>query len=810
MRRLSTALITLGVAASFGAVYAAPGSAQPAPPVTTADRAAKSHELPNPLEDKRRSLREEALTSVINGEAQPVTKNGSEVVKVGKSYSPADAAALKTKAGRKALAAAKGPKAQKQDQYVELSQERADKVFVILAEFGDQRHPDYPDDGWDDFDPEVAEPQRFDGPLANQIPEPDRTKDNSTVWQPNYDRQHYEDVYFADGKGDESVKTYYEAQSSGRYTLDGTVSDWVKVPYNQARYGRTTEAPNGGADESNAWELIRDAVTAWVEDQKAQGRTDAQIKADLASYDVYDRYDFDGDGNFNEPDGYIDHFQIVHAGGDEADGDPIYGGDALWSHRWYAFGTDAGLTGPEQNPLGGAQIGDTGFWVGDYTLQPENGGLSVFVHEYGHDLGLPDAYDTTSKGDNSNEYWTLMAQSRLNDAGEPLGTRPGDLGAWEKLQLGWLDYEAVGYQQSKKLDLGPQEWNSEKAQGAVVVLPKKQVEESNGAPASGTYQYYSGAGNDLANSMTTELDLTGKTTAQVSAKARFMIEAGYDFAYFQASTDGGNTWKSLQGTIDGKPFGLDPSGSPALDGRHPAWGDVVVPLDAYAGQKISFRSYYKTDGAAVEAGLFLDDITVTADGDTVLSDGAEDGAGAWTLKGYSIVAATTMRAYDNYYVMGHRSYVGYDKYLQTGPYNFGFMNTKPDWVEHYRYGQGLLISYWDTSVRDNNTTDHPGRGRNLPIDAHPEPIINIATGAPWRARIQVYDAPFGLIKADSMTLHTNGKPSYIRAQPAQPTFNDTKKYWYEELPNHGVKLPALGVKVKVQKQEGTSMRIKIN
>ena len=148
LRRLSTALVTLGVAASFGAVYAAPGSAEPAPPVTAADRAAKAHELPNPLEDKRRALREEAITSVVNGEAKPVTKNGSEVVKVGRSYAPADAAALRTKAGRKALAAAKGQKAQKQDQYVELSQERADKVFVILAEFGDQRHPSYPDDGW--------------------------------------------------------------------------------------------------------------------------------------------------------------------------------------------------------------------------------------------------------------------------------------------------------------------------------------------------------------------------------------------------------------------------------------------------------------------------------------------------------------------------------------------------------------------------------------------------------------------------------------------------------------------------------------
>jgi immune inhibitor A len=97
---------------------------------------------------------------------------------------------------------------------------------------------------------------------------------------------------------------------------------------------------------------------------------------------------------------------------------------------------------------------------GDYTMQPENGGLSVFAQEYGHDVGLPDDYNVLTGGYNNNEYWTLMAQSRLNAEGEPLGTRPGDLGAWNKLQLGWLDYETVVAKQKRTLTLGPQEYNS--------------------------------------------------------------------------------------------------------------------------------------------------------------------------------------------------------------------------------------------------------------------------------------------------------------------------------------------------------------
>ncbi|MEJ7634365.1 immune inhibitor A domain-containing protein [Aeromicrobium sp.] len=798
MKRVTSGLVGLTLAASLGLAYASPGTAAPAPPVNSTDRPDKvKDDLPNPLEQKRRALRETGLTSVLNGDAEAVQKNGSSVVKVGKGYSPADAAALANeKASKKTLDSIRGKK--KKDQYVELKQERADKIFVILAEFGNQRHPDFPDK---DTDPTVPGPTTFEGPLRNKIPEPDRTKDNSTIWQANYDRQHYQDLYFSEQ--DESVKTYYETQSSGRYTVDGTVSDWVKVPYNEARYGR---------DESyqTVWNLIEDSLTAWVADQKAAGRTDAQIKATIASYDKYDRYDFDGDGDFNESDGYIDHFQIVHAGGDEADGDPQQGEDAIWSHRWYAFGTDAGITGPEQNRLGGTQVGETGVWVGDYTAQPENGGLSVFVHEYGHDLGLPDDYDTSGGGDNSSEYWTLMAQSRLNAKGEALGTRAGDLGAWNKLQLGWLDYEAIATKQKKTLKLGPQEYNSKKAQAAVVVLPKKDVFIDNGAPASGTKQFFSGSGDDLANSMTTDVDLTGKTGGVLEAKVRYDIEKGYDYAYVQASTDGGSTWKSLDGTINGTTIPDDASGSPAIDGKLATWGDLKVPLGAYDGEKIKLRVYYKTDGGLAKAGLFVDDVKILAGSETLLTDGAESGGPAWTFDGFSVVGATSTFKADNYYIAGHRSYVSYDKYLQTGPYNFGFMNTKPDYAEHYKYGHGLLISYWDTSVADNNTTEHPGTGRNLIIDANPAPITNIVTGAPWRARIQMYDAPFSLHTADSMTLHTNGKPSYIRGQAAKPLFDDTKKYWFAELPNHGVKLPAAGVKMRVLEEKGTSLKVAFN
>ena len=63
-------------------------------------------------------------------------------------------------------------------------------------------------------------------------------------------------------------------------------------------------------------------------------------------------------------------------------------------------------------------------------------------------------------------------------------------------------------------------------------------------------------------------------------------------------------------------------------------------------------------------------------------------------------------------------YDGYDASLRTA-YNFGFLNTRPDWVETYPYQNGLLVSYWDESQTDNNVGDHSCSGLILPVDAHP-------------------------------------------------------------------------------------------
>ena len=75
--------------------------------------------------------------------------------------------------------------------------------------------------------------------------------------------------------------------------------------------------------------------------------------------------------------------------------------------------------------------------------------------------------------------------------------------------------------------------------------------------------------------------------------------------------------------------------------------------------------------------------------------------------------------YPHFYIAENRQYDGYDTSLRTA-YNFGFLGTRPDWVETYPYMTGLLVSYYDTQYTDNNVGDHPGHGEVLPVDAHPQ------------------------------------------------------------------------------------------
>jgi len=593
------------------------------------------------------------------------------------------------------------------------------------------------------------------------------------------------------------MRNYYLEQSSNRYTVNGDVTDWVKVPGNGVDYGCNCRS------DAYAWLFIRDSLNAWYAGEKAAGKTDAQIADYLSQFDVWDRYDYDGDGNFDEPDGYIDHFQSIHSGEGEEAGGGVLGDDAIWSHRWYAFYNNIGVTGPSFNPLGGIKVGDSNFWIGDYTIEPENGGVGVFSHEFGHDLGLPDEYDTSGNSggaENSTGFWTLMSSGSWGSTGEAedgIGDQPFHMNAWDKWALGWLNYRvARPGDETQSVKLGPAETNTKKAQGAIVVLPDKSVTRDVGAPYAGSKFYYSGAANDLDTSM--NRSVTVPAAGQLSAKVRYNIEEGYDYAYLEVNGTKVPTSLSNSSVV-----------AEGIDGASSGWIGLTADLSSYAGQTVILGFGYWTDGgvqganSSTPAGISVDEITL---GSTV--DGAETDAG-WTYEsnsdgvGFHATTGTETFEYFNAYVAENRQYLGYDANLDTGPYNF----TTGTWAERFPYQDGMVVWYYDSSYSDNNVGDHPGEGQILPVDAHPN-VEHWANGQIIRGRIQAYDASFGVERTQAITLHGGGAATMIASKPANRVFDDTESYWVASDPGDAlghyqaswlsVNNPHTGTKIRVK------------
>lgn len=722
-------------------------SAFAAPPIgDTPEQASQDQNAPSrgddrahPLGDAQAALREQALEAKLNGKAQ------------GKTHEVA------------------------RGQYVELEREGEDPVLTVLGEFADLKH--------------------------NQIAQPDRSVDNTTIWTADFSRDYFLNLLFNEGPGANSMRQFYIEQSSNRYTVYGDVLGWVEVPGAAAGYDDDISGPA-------VWQFLIDSVNGWYNAQVAAGKTPAEIDAYLSTFDIWDRYDYDGDGNFNEPDGYIDHFQSVHAGEGNEAGGGVLGDAAIWSHSWYAYYNLIGTSGPAGNPYGGIQVGNSSFWIGDYTIQPENGGVGVFTHEYGHDLGLPDLYDT-SGGENGTAFWTLMSSgSWMNDGTVDIGSKPSHMGDWEKFQLGWLNYEVAVAGQTSSHKIGPMEATTKQAQGLFVILPPKSVTTNIGAPFAGSSYYYSGSGDNLDNFMYKSFNLPAG--AALSAKVRHQIEVDWDYAYLVVSTDNGATWTSVQ---TNRSTTTDPNGQNfgyGITGNSNGWVDLTADLSAYTGNVLlGFR--YWTDGNTGGFGFMIDELSVAG----AAPDGAETDAG-WTYApasgGFRVTSGTESRLYNHYYLAEFRQYRGYDTTLRVGPYNFGFQDNPAlgNWVEHFPYQDGLLINYWDTSQRNNNVRQHPGQGLILPIDAHPTAMIR-ADGGVWRNRMQSYDSTFGLEATDALTLHWNSQPSYHPSQPAVSVFDDRNSYYDPANPMGSVIVPNTGTQIRIlnYSAQGNFMQVEV-
>ncbi|NOG56816.1 MAG: M6 family metalloprotease domain-containing protein [Bacteroidetes bacterium] len=198
--------------------------------------------------------------------------------------------------------------------------------------------------------------------------------------------------------GDGSFKMFYQTASHGQLIIDVDVYGWYRASHGYAYYGN-----NNGS--GRAADLVREAVNA--------------AETAGVNFALYD----------NNNDNAVDGILAVHAGpGAEQGSQNQY----IWSHRWV---------------LNGGTLGSVyydGVYINDYMINPETRtsgssqnivGIGVICHEFGHNLGLPDLYDTDNSNGSSEGIgnWGLMGGAGWL-GGEH---RPGNFCAWSKIKNNW-------------------------------------------------------------------------------------------------------------------------------------------------------------------------------------------------------------------------------------------------------------------------------------------------------------------------------------------------------------------------------------
>ncbi|QHE53568.1 immune inhibitor A domain-containing protein [Pontibacillus sp. HMF3514] len=652
------------------------------------------------------------------------------------------------------------PKSVKEEQYN--GEVREDKVLALLIEYPDAPHGNI-------------------------------SKEHTDMYYGNsdtaYSPEHYEDMLFGDGgwtgpdgKQYVSMKQYYEKQSGGSYTVTGEAAGWYQAEHPAAYYGANE---NGG--DVNARELVREALKKAAQDSSV----------DLSEYDEWDRYDLDGDGNYLEADGLVDHLMVIHSGvGEEAGGGKL-GEDAIWSHRWNLGGV---------TPIAGTEA-SVPYWGGtmaayDYTIEPEDGAVGVFAHEFGHDLGLPDEYDTMYSGAGEPvSYWSIMASGSW--AGAIPGTMPTGFSPYMKEMLqasvggNWqtgseVDLEDVNGEGMEFL-LDEAATKGENNDVVKVNLPKKETVINE--PYSGESEYFSGSDNYLHNKLTKTVDLSNAGNAQLTFQTWYDIEVDWDYAYV---------------TVDGEPVhteistNTDPHGNnlgEGITGSSNGWKQVTVDLSDYTGEAVEVGFEYVTDAAVSNPGFFVDDISLYADGNQLVSDDAE-GEAKFNLNGFE--KSNGKKYTDHYYLLEWRSHNGVDEGLANIRRGASLM----------QYDAGLVVWYVDKKYDNNWTGVHPGEGFVGVVDAD-QNKLEWSNGLTASTRYQVHDAAFSLDKTEEMYLdYTELYGMSLKDNKTKRTalFDDSADYSNEGIEDAGRNVPNYGLKFRVtgESEDGTVGKVLIH
>jgi len=187
-----------------------------------------------------------------------------------------------------------------------------------------------------------------------------------------------------------TVAAYYHEISYGKLTLQSDFRGWYALPYPKAHYGKNCISVNdvdcSGLDQS--FQIANEVMPALQKD------------VNFFNYDYY---------------------VFIHSGtGQETSGDK----NDVWSVTY----------------MSGVWIRTTSKTLQRFNIIPEieaKGTVpyGVWCLEFGHNLGLPDLYNTNNHKTILGP-WELMDKGSFN--GNPPGSSPAHMSAWDKIQLGFI------------------------------------------------------------------------------------------------------------------------------------------------------------------------------------------------------------------------------------------------------------------------------------------------------------------------------------------------------------------------------------
>lgn len=603
------------------------------------------------------------------------------------------------------------------------------------------------------------------------------TANSTRMYYPSYPVSHYQNMLFSTtgftGPANQNLMSgyqYYLEESGGSLLYTGKMFGWVRADNNANHYGGN----DADDDDKNVPALVREAVT------KAVAITANSIN--LNDYDIEDPSDLDNDGNFDEPDGYIDHVSIFHSSIGEEAGGGVLAKDAIWSHRYNVFPA-ATIT----DSFGNSKK------LSGYTIQPIDAAAGVVVHEFGHDLGLPDEYDTGgSQNGEPIGFWSVMAGGSW--AGVLPGSSPTAFSPYAREYFqntfggNWVNQTVVELNdlktQAQTIALVDAVTHNTSVNQIRVNLPRSHVALS--APYEGSFQYYSGKKDMTTSTLNFSATIPNSDAAQLKLKAHWQIEADWDYAVVKVNGNviAGNHTRATNPLPERVGVVNYISGSStAIAGAEGSlgWVDLVFNMAAYKNQTVTIEVAYITDQSVLEKGLIIDGISIV-DGSTVAYSDNSETAGMATLTNFSRVGATVEGEAQHYWLQ-LRSHAKHDKGL--GDEN---------------YSRGVTLWFGDENYSDNKVGDHPGHGYLAVVDAD-QNLVSSGT-RPSDSSAQVQDAAFS--RFDQIAATNDLSIAAIME------FDDSKDYSSPNLPQAGVILPVHGLRFLVSAQATNSTTASVN